>query len=147
MKKYFAKYLPIEGEIKEGIIVIMRAGDRDHVGDRYIVKDIQPDGKCEMHCGMELHYANIDDIGKDKDYYQVKLFLCSRDIQVGDDIQYPNGVKIQKNTMDKKDIDIMKLLPNGPFKVIGEILTPGIIENQEFTEKEIEFLTIGENIP
>lgn len=29
------------------------------------------------------------------------------------------------------------------FKVIGEILTPGIVENQEFTEKETEYLTIG----
>lgn len=93
-KKYFAKYFPVEGEIKDG----------------------KP----------------------------AKLFLCSRHIEKGDLVYYDDVLNYNpsyKGEVAKASGEYIKC-----FKVIGEILTLGIIEGQEFTEKEIEFLTIGEKI-
>ena len=98
-----------------------------------------------------------------------KLMLISTDIQVGDKVRsfnYPEqeerevlnlrtskklvGAENHSEIYHLADIqypnEINTAAVSNFFKVIGEILTLGIIENQEFTEKEIKFLTIGENI-
>ncbi len=59
-KKYFAKYLPVEGEIKEGDLVTNNVAIWEHKNS---------------------------DKHKYGTHKKVKLFLCSRDIQVGDKIQ------------------------------------------------------------
>lgn len=70
-----------------------------------------------------------------------KLMLTSSDIQVGDKFSH----KIWGQTFvctDRKFSLVWeehrKFSENDCFKVIGEILTSGIIENQEFTKKEID---------
>lgn len=158
MKPYFAKYLPIEGEIKEGDKVQL-----PKAGNFTIVDAIVSNGKIGWNtkAGHVYFYA---------DSKVAKLFLCSRDIQVGDKVKsfnYPEqlerevvNLRTSKKLVGAKDhSEIYHLAdiqyPNEVntaavsnfFKVIGEILTPGITENQQFTEKEIEFLTIGGIIP
>ena len=67
-KKYIAIYLPVEGEIKRG--------------DKYL----HPNG-CIQQLSKQVQLdllPNINKIGK-----LVKLFLCSRDIQVGDTFVNP----------------------------------------------------------
>lgn len=146
MKKYFTKYLPVEGEPKEGDITLL-AGE------------IAPYNKI-VPIGLKAANSQLK-------YQKVKLFLCSRDIQVGDKVKsfnYPEqyegelvNLRTSKKLVGAKDhSEIYHLAdiqyPNDShcitaaisnfFKVIGEILTPGIVENQEFTEDEIKLLTI-----
>jgi len=134
MKNYFAKYLPVEGEIKEGDWVL-------YANSYFFVKNIN-------NIGL-LVTESDGDFRLNKSYCKkVKLFLCSRDIEVGDEIISPIkgsfGVvteilsKFQCNTHKYKCIE----MTTGCFKTVGEILTPNIKEGQEFTEKEIEYLTI-----
>jgi hypothetical protein len=99
MKQYFAKYLPVEGEIKEGDIVI----------------------------GMD---------GK-----KVKLFLCSRNIQVGDKV-----LDIRTNTWKEVNnscgVELYKQKPNDiQFKVIGEISPNAkwVKEGDEFEENDWDY--------
>lgn len=95
----------------------------------------------------------IKNVGGKEERIIGKLFLCSRDIQIGDKFQQnPASFPAYISTcVGKRDGFIIcdedrKWAEETVFKVVGEILTPKITENQEFTEKEIEFLTIGENI-
>ncbi len=131
MKQYFAKYLPVEGEIKEEEI------------------------------GISINnatYTHHDHLGKDYGK-PAKLFLCSRDIQVGDkDYYYIDST--QNNKIEKApdywDIINIKPEPNGHvavifnnnaflwieevFKVVGEISPEAIWvkEGDEFDKDEVE---------
>jgi hypothetical protein len=128
-KKFFAKYSAVEGEIKEGDLYLQNL-----VGIGFI-------NEIRTYTGGKLE-------ARDK---KVKLFLCSRDIEVGDKYFLENGSS-KEYTAEMSDWTIDgKIVPTPSwsiwsmpiFKIIGEILTPGIVENQEFTEKETEYLTIG----
>jgi hypothetical protein len=63
-KPYFAEYIPVEGEIKVGDIVL----------EQLTTGDIEP---------FEIHHENDIDLNNQK---KAKLFLCSRDIQVDDTV-------------------------------------------------------------
>ena len=122
--KYFSKLLPLENGFKR------------------VVKNAQ---------GIPIDYE-----------YEVGMFLCTKDgIKEGDKV-------LQPSTYDKSHykFTILKTpdtfarqyafagvnpdINNGNpislnqhiFKIVGQILSPGIIEGQKFTEKEIEYLTI-----
>ncbi len=130
MKTYFAKYLPVEGEIKED--------------DYYIAYN-------EIFKADNKFTSNNSNNPNGLGYMKVKLFLCSRDIDLpcpkcGSDNTHGNYDYTKKNRplIDTLCNECGEIYP--PYKVIGEILTSGIVENQEFTEKEVEFLTIGESI-
>ena len=148
MSKYFTKFLPVEGEIKEGDKFL------DHTDN--LIKDAHIP---EIYNNPHVPYFD--------GYKKVKLFLCSRDIQIGDKVKsfnYPEqyegelvNLRTSKKLVGAKDhSEIYHLAdiqyPNDShcitaaisnfFKVIGEILTPGIVENQEFTEDEVKSLTI-----
>jgi hypothetical protein len=120
--KYFAKYLPVEGEIEEGDVFQSGTFISSPVDKGYLKE-------------MKKRPNDFPNLTK------VKLFLCSRDIQVGDTITHSkSGAQLKVNA---------HVIPSQSayidwFKVIGEILTDGIKEGQEFTEKEVEYLTIGE---
>jgi len=89
MKQYFAKYLPVEGGIKEGDIIL-------DIFSQY----------------SKAHKSNLQSRNPPKVKY--KLFLCSRDIQVGDkvlDEEFCDWI-VQEN-----DLKALHLLT----KVIGEI--------------------------
>ena len=137
MKKYFAKYLPVEGEIKEGDVALNKQG----YGLSRVGKKVEGSiAEFEMHT-MRPYESDVTP-GKMctrtsnsyKQYEQkVKLFLCSRDIQADDELYYPEGVedKIRKEynrysdgneTYEQWFLGSIKwILSLGVCKVIGQI--------------------------
>jgi len=116
--KYFAKYLPVDGEIKEG----------DKWWDGTNICDDWDSKEAWNTCN-----------GK-----PVKLLLCSRDIQVGDECYIagrnflpPTYLATQMDFSAKyESIQMLK----GAFKVIGEISPDAlsfVTEGDEFDEEEI----------
>ena len=121
MKPYFAKYLPIEGEIKEGDVCYL-----DPIGF----------GKAIMDYGELCFYSKHPTSGgslttpisrnlNDKRPY--KLFLCSRDVKPLDIMDENIKVHIYHDNSEP------------PFKSLGEISTEAtwVKEGDEFTEEEI----------
>lgn len=155
MKTYFTKYLPVEGEIKEGDMVLDTLSG-------------------EIVCWW-------DGDNWDKHDKKVKLFLCSRDIQVGDSnittYSYKNDMKL----MHKSGLVFIELLPSGrahlaadgfsaacplpivkdenekfgfksdTFKIIGEVSPEAtwVTEDMEFDEEELDvfFYVFNDNKP
>jgi hypothetical protein len=130
--KYFAKYLPVEREIKEGYCIDTK--------------------------NNKIVYYNGDYGEKRPDYLKpTKLFLCSRDIQVGDKVWAEDtskhnlklndfgivlslefgGIKVRPQTLSQEYIRYGK---DEVIKVIGEISSKAIWvkENDEFDENEIK---------
>jgi hypothetical protein len=118
MEKYFAKYLPVEGEIKEGDIVDVA------VYSNPIVQGFSIERR---------PYKNGDRLADNKKY---KLFICSRDVQVGDKVYYNDSrvtphIWSNRNELSDKDLN--------PYKVIGE-KSPDAIwvkEGDEFDEEDL----------
>lgn len=123
MKTYFTKYLPVEGEIKDG------------------------ERGWSINNALYTHYEYLG-----KSYGKpVKLFLCSRDIQDHDNCIYMGKYKgVVTRSIHGKSIWV---LTDGEgnhhiyaddldnlIKVIGEISSGAIWvkENQEFEEEEIK---------
>jgi hypothetical protein len=161
MKKYFAKYLPVEGKIKEG--------------DMYWHSGNSQEGSYQTLNVCHKPYRKI----KDREEYfvdgmfatncqKVKLFLCSRDIQVGDKVKsfnYPEqpefevkNIRISKKVVGKQNhSEIYHLAdiqyPNEVstssvsnfFKVIGEISPEAtwVKEGDKFGILEVKI--VGEN--
>lgn len=122
MKPYFAKWLPVEREIKEG--------------DAYKVNH---SGEIKIAPGNKSDYMY--------EYVQkVKLFLCSRDIKLGDVAYndefcpYPNGQLLETNSLV---MDHGMMTPDS-FKVVGEISseTTWVKEGDTFEENEINIISI-----
>jgi len=117
MKKYFVKYLPVEGEINPNDWMI------DSYGNIF---------KCKSKEGNKiLGTAYLTYV--EGEPRKVKLFLCSRDIQVGDkvlDEEFCDWI------VEENDLKNLSLLT----KVIGEISKDAIWvkEGDEFNEDEIE---------
>ena len=118
-KPYFTKYLPIEGEIKEG--------------DYYVTApDYQIVRKCEDRSWGTFEMCK-----------KVKLFLCSRDIQVGDKVRMETGEELicyeKYGTLYTKGEYELEVFPDRDFKVIGEISPDALSyvkEGDEFEESE-----------
>jgi len=112
MKIYFAKYFPVEGEPDNGDMVI------------------SPDGKITKVVLSEITYPEDYTIGGAN---LAKLFLCSKDIKIGD------KVKLLEGSNNDYDIKFEDEIGNDLwFKVIGE-LSPDAIwvkEGDEFNEEE-----------
>ena len=144
MKKYFAKYLPVEGEIKEG--------------DKFLA-----DGRIYTFFGFDGAKSSVNTVESGYIYHsannsarewlsklkKVKLFLCSRDVMIGDKAyhhkaiergsqeikngQYDDLAEWEGENVDEADL----------FKVIGEISPSlGLQEGQEFTTEEAKALGI-----
>lgn len=122
MKTYFTKYLPVEGE--------MTCSGECKSQFKFAHK---PAKEC-INCGGLLTQDN-------------KLFLCSRDIQVGDDIQHTSG---ENGVCDEiigdalhfsGDIEGHYSSINQWFKVIGKISPDAVwvTEGMEFDDDEIGF--------
>lgn len=113
-----AKWLPVEGPIEKG--------------NYWQAKDlsIQQGGSDRF-----IHHANESGCKK------VKLFLCSRDIQVGDNY-YPHSLWFEKDKNKPLEMNEKHLLTDTCFKVIGEV-SPDTLsyvkEGDEFTEDSIKF--------
>lgn len=135
MKPYFTKYLPVEGEIKEG------------------------------QTGISINnatYTHFNHLGKNYGK-PAKLFLCSRDIQVGDNVFYKEEqTKFEKIDHDEgypewvfSNSQTYHAPTNGkiwdkeipPFKVIGEISPEALTyvkKGDEFDEESIKRIYAAE---
>ena len=131
MKNYFCKYLPVEGEIKKGDYFY--DGSENGVFQAQI--DMEQKGGCK----------------------KVKLFLCSRDISIGDKVRRPSGfserpdLEFTVNSIGERDGK--KLYKEGDenyhtkgteentYKVIGEISPDAVwvTEGMEFDEDECDW--------
>lgn len=136
MKKYFTKYLPVEGEIKEikDTWVITPSG----LGQfelRSHTTDLQPTSQIVVH--TKNGYKSFNEL----DIKPIKLFLCSRDIQGGDRVADEKG---QNYYVDYGNISVIGSKIQG-YKVIGEISPDAIWvkEGDEFDENEIQFITLS----
>lgn len=124
--KYFAKYLPVEGEIKEGDKV-------KHNGQIVTALKQEGEGDTWKTDGLPTYGSNLE---------KVKLFLCSREIQVGDKTRHKNGAESVLVPLSEEDAKYRAR--NGFFKVIGEISPEALAyvkEGDEFKEDEWEGYT------
>lgn len=126
MKKYFAHYLPVEGKVEAG----------DYCIDN-LTKEVFKMGK-----GINTMPKNLQDKLREN-ATKVKLFLCSRDIQVGDKCIALDGLYIVPQS--ESDLAISK--EEGHFKVIGEISPDAtwVKEGDEFDEDEIMDFIMGDD--
>lgn len=135
MKRYFAKWLPVEGEpigygekyinkifklTKEGINV------KSHIHDTFGKYLIETRTKRE----------NNDDTFRGRDQYivKMKLFICSRDLHIGDTVLYPDTLQKVKVKNEAASYKIY-----GCFKVIGEISSEAtwVKAGDKFNEDEL----------
>ena len=124
-KKYFTKYLHVEGEIKEGDIFEVEKGTYSK-----LISMINNTCKCLCIHGFKVgqeytcHAVNLQK--------KFKLFLCSRDIKP-EDYTKEGNVYIYHDGSEPS------------FKVIGEISpdVKWVKENDEFDDEEIQI--VGEN--
>lgn len=125
MKKYFTKYLPVEGDVIPGDYWSSTTGMFHLVRDQEHADKIN---KRRLETPQNSWYS------------KGKLFLCSRDIQVGDEYyneqfeftKYPN-----KSIADSSTEMVGE---NGSYKVIGEISPDAVWvkEGDKFDEDEVK---------
>lgn len=141
---YFTKYIPVEGEIKEGYVLY--DNNIHHTGRT----SITPDTTIWLRRNTSLESDAIFDRNSEIEVYKsdckkVKLMLCSRDIQVGDEIfvdvnggEYHRVIDIVEDSIDCESFNGIS---NETFKreqcckVIGEISSEALSyvkEGQEF---------------
>lgn len=127
-KPYFAKYLPVEGEIKEGDKVLVSRPMGAFIGT-VVSNKIVSDNNVLMYSLNEVEKA------------KVKLFLCSRDVKMGD------KVKIEGGSFNDYEIDREEQIFNGHlfYKIIGEISPEAtwIKEGDEFDITDVKRIAIG----
>lgn len=75
--KLFTKYRPVEGEIKEGDY--FKANHNDNIGVVTLITGKEGSKEKLIHYGK--NWVTVNTLGK-----KYKLFLCSRDIQEGDEM-------------------------------------------------------------
>lgn len=113
MKQYFAKLISVEGEIKKG--------------DRYFAYNTLQD-----------ETAHIDNPGMDViPTSKAKLFLCSRDVQVGGEFFNSEDSSVKRFNYNPTTVDI---LGGYNYRIIGEISPEAtwVKEGDEFDEAEVE---------
>lgn len=113
--KYFAKYLPVKGDKKTGDTVKHKI-----TGDIGVITKVHDQGKYQ-----------------DDEIEKVKLFLCTRDIQIGDKVEKTDSLSKYWDLETENDVKIAK--EREFFKVIGEISERSIWikEGDVFEEEEI----------
>ena len=115
MKAYFAKHLPVEGEIEEG--------------DFYVTApDYKNIRKCE-----DKSWGTFEMCKK------VKLFLCSRDIQVGDILSCVVKGELITAPEPITESQLQYINKDSWYKIIGEISLEAtwVKEEDEFDQTEV----------
>jgi len=134
-KLYLAKYLPVEGEIKEGMKYIL-------------TKSLGLGAYKEGYIGT----AAIDftkEAQEDQGGKILKLFLCSRDIQVGDkvfEILADKSIGEEFEWTEEIHKHNHQFIEDGDvFKVIGEISPEAtwVKEGDEFAEDEVDIYDVS----
>lgn len=122
--KYFAKYLPVEGKVTNDCVAIGESGVT------YIIKSInKEDDNGGTARSIKGEYLILNRLKL------TKLFLCSRDIQVGDIVTNELGDTREWNKLDESFNDNRLR-----FKVIGEI-SPNAVwvkDGDEFDGEDVE---------
>lgn len=127
MKKYFTKYLPVDGEPELGKMCFVN-------------------GKLDMY--TEWHWRewiNYDTF--DKAHQPIKaarLFLCSKDIQAGDKpIYMPSGKYHTVTGITQPMLDDNEVEKLGLYKALGKISLEAVwlSEDVVITEDEVKFQT------
>lgn len=125
MNKYFTKYIPVEGEIEEG----------DYYFDGTLLNQ----------------KLSSESWRVGKSWRKVKLFLCSRDIQVGDKIKDEGDLSQEFELNNEYYLRLYKEKGcTNHFKVIGEISPDAIsyvTEGQEFEESKVGRCFYGDTCP
>lgn len=135
MKKFFAIYLPVKGEIKEGDWF------QDEHGNFYI---------CVKHINGRMYGSGYAEAVNKKKAKLAKLFLCSRDIQVGDEIFCPAMQRANEKVPDaginpyftiNTEEERQSAFGTKSIKVIGEISPEAIWvkEGDEFDEEQVQW--------
>ena len=134
--KYFAKYLPVDGEIKKNDIALKpsfewrRLDNTPEIEPPYFEKVIEGEDTTNMKLA--------------------KLFLCSRDIQIGDKVIHEDnpslGIKVIK-TIEEGVVSFEqggKTHDHNLIKIIGEISPEAtwVREEDEFTDNDVKFVLI-----
>lgn len=131
-KKYFAKYLPVDGEVKDGDHALNNAG-----------------------C-VYLSLVGNDDT---KAHQKMKLFLCSRDIQVGDKKVYSGINGIHEDDKDNEpeiiaeikteyQLQFIRAIAEAAQVIAFKVLCPispeatWIKEGDEFTNEEWQYWNV-----
>jgi hypothetical protein len=123
--KYFSKYLPEKGEIKIGLNKPVWDYKQSKV--RYF--NIETEEKLATFKEM-IGYKNGN-------YSEVKLFLCSRDIQIGDKyFRHGSDEEYTSTPLGESSRGSHGLWSMGTYKVIGEISSEAtwVKEGDEFDE-------------
>lgn len=120
MKPYFVKYLPVEGEIKEG--------------DSWM----NPVTNVYWEAATKEDIDKINSLGRE--CKKTKLFLCSRDIQVGDKVTNNQDAIIPWNEDMQILFETGVLLKDGLFKIVGEISPEAV-----WVKEGDEFISEGVN--
>lgn len=120
MKQYFAKYLPVEGKLKEGEL------------------------GWSINNALYTHYDHLgENYGK-----PIKLFLCSREIQIGDTLRFieDNTDLLTSTEKELKQHQLLIKLDKG-VKVVGEISSEAtwVKQGNEFEHDELCLNGIGQN--
>lgn len=150
MKKYFAKFLPVEGEVKEGDVSFWEQREGYYAGKFFKVDS------------GNIAHAQVSG------WKKYKLMLCSRDIKIGDEVyaepQALNGLKFriiefkgywQKDTQETTYNVILEYIqhptkpdligkhyewqPEACWKTVGEVSPNAtwVVDNQEFDESDV----------
>lgn len=127
MKPYFAKYLPVEGEVEIGDLFFSFSGK--------VVECLDNEGDIlygPMNGFLKTNIGN-------KKSRRAKLFLCSRDVQVGDKVRCGDDAPSAPEHTVKF---LTECKANECYKVIGEIskdALQGVKEGDEFEESDVQF--------
>lgn len=127
-KKYFSKYLPVDGDIQVGDSIL------DPNNNVY---------KCTRIDNIYLNCSGYNGLVRISRCKKVKLFLCSRDIQVGDEVMDNSFTSfIWKGTFGDIIGNFYAANKDNTFKVLGEISTEAtwIKEGEKFYKDEINWL-------
>jgi hypothetical protein len=141
LNRYFAKYLPIEGEVKNNDTVIFK--DRPYRG--HATAQIQPDGRigCPDYKILPRKREDVQLLG---------LFLCTNNIQVGDkNVMYlgsdnnyhPHPAPEVTGSDYRRLTEQQKLEGNQIFQVIG-LISPDatwVREGDEFGDEGLKLVS------
>lgn len=141
-KPYFTKYIPVEGEIKEGDIFVFQDNDPPEI---FKCSGLTDDTHLKVASDNEWGYGDWAKCYSRK----VKLFLCSKDIQVGDRVRRDGmigeGILQKPNYVQYEEVGVLD--PSIEFfKVIGEVSPNALTfvkEGDEFTEDQISIYDVS----
>jgi hypothetical protein len=155
MKEYFTIYLPVKEEIKEF--------ERAHVKEEIDIVDEEgryrvtvttsdhlsflfKDKKGYHFCIKKLHGSGSSGILLQvDDFVKVELFVCSRNIEIGDEytsLEWELGGKVKLVRTGDKPSD-------GMFKIMGKVSEGALFfvkEKQEFDESQLWYMLGGRSI-